>query len=152
MWVWLSEFSHVVCWNSSLRFGVHCFFFFHLHTTRVNRLPKSKVRYRRRTEDVTRLYVHGMCEEMGSVLYGDVILVTSSDIGIANCARFSTVTQILFKSEETHRNRLCLFILVIWYSWHTVYKIRFALRTLKVIGVKGEDFHNVEWKYSRTRL
>jgi hypothetical protein len=93
-----------------------------------------------------------MCEEMVSVLYGDVILVTSSDIGIANCAWFSAVTQILFKSEEMHRNQLCLFILVIGYLWHSVYKIRFALRTLKVIGVKAEDFRNVEWKYSRTRL
>jgi hypothetical protein len=71
----------------------------------------------RRTEDVTRLYVHGMCEEMAAVLYGDVILVTSSEIDIANCPRFSTVTQIQFKSEETHRHQICLFILVIEYLW-----------------------------------
>jgi len=84
---------------------------------------------------------------MGFVLYGDVIVVTSSEIVIENCARFSTVTQILFKIEKTLRNQLCLSWLSDIYGCveHSVYKIRLALRTLKVIGVKKcEDFRNVE--------
>jgi len=66
------------------------------------------------------------------------IMVTSSEIVIENCARFSTVTQILFKIEKTRRNQLCLSWLSDIYGRveHSVYKIRLALRTLKVIGVK----------------
>jgi len=70
------------------------------------------------------------------------IMVTSSEIVIENCARFSTVTQILFKIEKTRRNQLCLSWLSDIYGRveHSVYKIRLALRTLKVIGVKKWRF------------
>ena len=74
-------------------------------------------------------------------------MVASSEIVIQNCARFSTGTQLLFKIEKTRRNRLCLSWLSDIYGRveYPVYKIRFALRTLKVIGVKKKVKVSVMW-------
>lgn len=153
MWFWLSEFSHVVCWNSSLLYGAHCCF--HLHTTQVNRPPNSDVIYRRRTEDVTRLYVHGMSDKWVPYLMG--MLSWSFRVKLVYqivSDYLQTLKYCLKVRKPRGNNSVCLSWLLDIYGhiWHSVYKIRFALRMLKLLGVKSEDFRDVEWKYSGTRL